>query len=170
MVEIVKNALTTFETFQTRFKTHRNTLKTPPNTLKTLLHTLKTVKNRSKTLSKRKNSIKIGIDIMRSPDLPQKYSFDPCGHDARGPARQGCPRHMRRYFEEPQCGLLFGFWGGGSGVRLRRWGAVVVVVGHKIQKLKVAAFMARLVRFGCCGARSQLSFYHIITFKLVRSG
>ena len=107
---------------------------------------------------------------MRSPDLPQKYSFDPCGHDARGPARQGCPRHMRRYFEEPQCGLLFGFWGGGSGVRLRRWGAVVVVVGHKIQKLKVAAFMARLVRFGCCGARSQLSFYHIITFKLVRSG
>ena len=106
---------------------------------------------------------------MRSPDLPQKYSFDPCGHDARGPARQGCPRHMRRYFEEPQCGLLFGFWGGGSGVRLRRWGVVVVVVGHKIQKLKVAAFMARLVRFGCCGARSQLSFYHIITFKLVRS-
>ena len=30
--------------------------------------------------------------------------------------------------------------------------------------------MARPVRFGCCGARSQLSFYHIITFKLVRSG
>ena len=68
-------------------------------------------------------------------------------------------------------GLLFGFWGGGSGFRLRRWaGAAAVVSGHKIPKLKVAASMARPVRFGCCEARSQLSFYHIITFKLVRSG
>ena len=51
-----------------------------------------------------------------------------------------------------------------------RCGAVVVVVGHKIPKLKVAAAMARPVRFGCCGAHSELSFYHIVTFKLVRSG
>ncbi len=49
---------------------------------------------------------------------------------------------------------------------MARRGAVVVVVGHKVTKLKVASFMARLVYFGCCGARSQLSFYHIITFKL----
>ena len=48
-------------------------------------------------------------------------------------------------------------------------GAVVVVVGHTIPKLKAAAFMAHPVRFGCCGARSQLSFYHIITFKLART-
>ena len=40
---------------------------------KTLFYTFKTVKIHSKTPSKRKKSIKIDIDIMRSPDLPQKY-------------------------------------------------------------------------------------------------
>ena len=51
-----------------------------------------------------------------------------------------------------------------------RCGAVVVVVGHKIPKLKVAASMARPVRFGCCEGRFQLYFYHIIIFRGVRTG
>ena len=34
-------------------------------------------------------------------------------------------------------------------------GAVVVVVGHAIPKLKVAAFMAHPVRSGCCGANGK---------------
>ena len=62
-----------------------------------------------------------------------------------------------------------------SKVQLLFWflgclGGQVVAAGHKIPKLKFVAFMVRPVHFGCCGARSQLSFYHIMTFQLVRSG
>ena len=53
---------------------------------------------------------------------------------------------------------------------MARRGAVVVVVGHKVTKLKVAAVTAHPVRFGRCGTRSQLSDAHNIVSKLVRSG
>ena len=67
---------------------------------------------------------------------------------------------------EPSPSLLVGL------IRCSSYSGVCAATSsrHAISKFNVNASAMPAVRFGCCQARSQLCFYHIIVSQLVRSG